>query len=73
MHDAQASAAGSPEMAEALQGPHSARRTERRDRLVASTLLVLLIAGWLVHLVGVEQTWRIPTGYPILLTASRHA
>jgi putative effector of murein hydrolase LrgA (UPF0299 family) len=41
-------------------------------RLVASTLLVLLIAGWLVHLVGVEQTWRLPRDFPIL-TASRHA
>jgi hypothetical protein len=72
MHDAQASAAGSPEIAEALQGPRAAHRAERRDRLIASTLLVLLIAGWLVHLVGVEQTWRIPTDFPIL-TASRHA
>ena len=40
--------------------------------LIASTLLVLLIAGWLARLVGVEQTWRIPTDYPVI-AAVRHA
>ena len=73
MHDAQASAAASTApTADAVRAPLASRRAERGDMLIASTLLLLLIAGWLAHLAGLEQTWRTPSDYPIQ-TASRHA
>jgi hypothetical protein len=33
----------------------AARRTERRDRLVASALLAALIIGWVANFVSVKQ------------------
>jgi len=33
----------------------AARRTERRDRLVASALLAALILGWVANFVSVKQ------------------
>jgi hypothetical protein len=36
-------------------GKLAARRTERRDRLVASALLAALIVGWVANFVSVKQ------------------
>ena len=73
MYDAKASAGtDTAPTAERSRSPRASRRTERGDMMIASTLLLLLIAGWLVHLAGLEQTWRVPSDYPIQ-TASRHA
>jgi len=33
----------------------AARRTERRDRLIASALLVALLAGWALNFVSVKD------------------
>jgi hypothetical protein len=33
----------------------AATRTERRDRLIASALLVALVAGWVLNFVSVRQ------------------
>jgi hypothetical protein len=33
----------------------AARRTERRDRLVASALLAALIIGWVANFISVKQ------------------
>jgi hypothetical protein len=72
MHHAEASAAASTAAtAERLRNPRASRRAERGDMLVASTLLLLLIAGWLAHFVGFEHS-RTPSDFPIQ-TASRHA
>jgi len=37
------------------RGMLAARRTERRDRLVASALLAALIIGWVANFVSVKQ------------------
>ena len=37
------------------RGMLAARRTERRDRLVASALLAALILGWVANFVSVKQ------------------
>jgi hypothetical protein len=39
----------------ASRGLLAARRTERRDRLIASALLLALLAGWLLNFVSVKQ------------------
>jgi hypothetical protein len=39
----------------APRGMLAARRTERRDRLIASALLVALLAGWALNFVSVRQ------------------
>ena len=39
----------------APRGLLAARRTERRDRLIASVLLVALLAGWALNFVSVKQ------------------
>jgi hypothetical protein len=39
----------------APRGLLAARRTERRDRLIASALLVALLAGWATNFVSVKQ------------------
>ena len=39
----------------APRGLLAARRTERRDRLIASALLVALLAGWALNFVSVKQ------------------
>ena len=39
----------------APRGLLAARRTERRDRLIASALLVALLAGWAMNFVSVKQ------------------
>ena len=36
-------------------GRLAARRTERRDRLVASALLAALIIGWVANFISVKQ------------------
>ena len=36
-------------------GMLAARRTERRDRLVASALLAALIIGWVANFISVKQ------------------
>jgi hypothetical protein len=33
----------------------AARRTERRDRMIACALLVALLAGWVLNFVSVRQ------------------
>jgi hypothetical protein len=33
----------------------TARRTERRDRLIASALLMALLAGWALNFVSVKE------------------
>jgi hypothetical protein len=37
------------------RGLLAARRTERRDRLIASALLLALLAGWALNFVSVKQ------------------
>ena len=37
------------------RGMLAARRTERRDRLVASALLAALIIGWVANFISVKQ------------------
>ena len=37
------------------RGLLNARRTERRDRLIASALLLALLAGWALNFVSVKQ------------------
>ena len=37
------------------KGMLAARRTERRDRLVASALLAALIIGWVANFISVKQ------------------
>jgi hypothetical protein len=39
----------------ASRGLLAARRTERRDRLIASALLVVLLAGWALNFVPIRQ------------------
>ena len=39
----------------ASRGMLAARRTERRDRLVAGALLVALLAGWALNFVSVRE------------------
>ena len=39
----------------ASRGLLTARRTERRDRLIASALLLALLAGWVLTFVSVKQ------------------
>jgi hypothetical protein len=39
----------------ASRGLLAARRTERRDRLIASALLLALLAGWALNFVSVKQ------------------
>ena len=39
----------------ASRGLLAARRTERRDRLIASALLLALLAGWALNFVIVKQ------------------
>ena len=39
----------------APRGMLAARRTERRDRLIASALLVALLAGWAMNFVNIKQ------------------
>ena len=39
----------------ASRGMLAARRTERRDRLVACALLVALLAGWALNFVSVRE------------------
>ena len=37
------------------RGLLAARRTERRDRLIASVVLAALLAGWVLNFVSVKQ------------------
>jgi hypothetical protein len=39
----------------ASRGMLAARRTERRDRLIASALLLALLAGWVLNFVSFNQ------------------
>ena len=39
----------------APRGLLAARRTERRDRLIACALLVALLAGWALNFVSVKE------------------
>jgi hypothetical protein len=39
----------------ASRGLLAARRTERRDRLIASAVLLALLAGWALNFVSVRQ------------------
>jgi hypothetical protein len=39
----------------ASRGMLAARRTERRDRLIASALLLALLAGWALNFISVKQ------------------
>ena len=38
-----------------LRRKHDSRRIQRRDRLIASAVLVLLIAGWAANFVDTKQ------------------
>jgi hypothetical protein len=67
MHDAVNSA--SREDAKAIARRSALRRAERRDMIVASTLLLLLIFGWAIRLAPFE-TW--PRGDFFVASASRH-
>ena len=42
-------------MRRASKGLLAARRTERRDRLIASVLLLALLAGWALNFISVKQ------------------
>jgi hypothetical protein len=53
MHDAAKNA--SPEDAKAIARRCALRRAERFDMMVAGTLLVLLIFGWVIRLVPFDQ------------------
>jgi hypothetical protein len=57
------------EDAKAIARRDALRRAERRDMVVATTLLALLIFGWAVHLAPVSA-W--PRGDFFLASASRH-
>jgi hypothetical protein len=50
----------------------AARRTERRDRLIASALLVALLAGWALNFVSVKQL-SLGLGGFLAHAAQRHA
>jgi hypothetical protein len=50
----------------------AARRTERRDRLVAGALLVALLAGWALNFVSVKDL-SLGVGDFLALAAQRHA
>jgi hypothetical protein len=39
----------------ASRGLLAARRTERRDRLIASALLLALLAGWALNFISIKQ------------------
>ena len=52
-------------------GMIAARRTERRDRLIASAVLLALVAGWMLNFVSVKQ---LSLGFGgILQMVERHA
>jgi hypothetical protein len=68
MHDPVNSAADAH--ARALARRDALRRAERRDMVVASTLLVLLIFGWAIRLAPIE-TW--PRGDFLMAFNARHA
>jgi hypothetical protein len=57
------------EDAKAIARRNALLRAERRDMVVASTLLVLLIFGWAIHLAPVN-TW--PRGDFLAAANSRH-
>jgi hypothetical protein len=44
-----------PSRRSASRGLLAARRTERRDRLIASALLLALLAGWALNFVSVKE------------------
>ncbi len=50
----------------------AARRTERRDRLIAGALLVALLAGWALNFVSVKDL-SVGVGDFLALAAQRHA
>jgi hypothetical protein len=57
------------EDAKANDRRNALRRAERRDMVVATTLLALLIFGWAIHLAPLN-TW--PRGDFLVATNSRH-
>jgi hypothetical protein len=67
MHGAVNSA--SREDAKAMARRNALRRAERRDMVVASTLLLLLIFGWAIRLAPFE-TW--PRGDFLMAANTRH-
>ena len=54
----------------ASRGLLAARRTERRDRLIASALLLALLAGWALNFISVKQLSLSLSGFLVL--ASQH-
>jgi hypothetical protein len=67
----QAQAAFAPRRS-ASRGMLAARRTERRDRLIAGALLVALLAGWALNFVSVKDL-SVGVGDFLALAAQRHA
>jgi hypothetical protein len=67
MHDAVNSA--SREDAKAMARRSALHRAERRDMIVATTLLVLLVFGWAVHLAP-PSVW--PRGDFLMAANTRH-
>jgi hypothetical protein len=59
----------SREDARAIARSKKLRRAERRDIVVASTLLILLIVGWALHLAP-ALAW--PRGDFLIATSTRH-
>jgi hypothetical protein len=57
------------EDAKAIARRSALRRAERRDMVVATTLLALLIFGWAIHFAPLN-TW--PRGDFFIASASRH-
>src|SRR3977135_1838952 len=56
----------------ASRGLLTARRTERRDRLIASALLLALLAGWVLNFVSVKQL-SLGLGDFLAQATARHA
>ena len=56
----------------APRGLLAARRTERRDRLIASALLLALLAGWVLNFVSVKQL-SLGLGDFLAQATARHA
>jgi hypothetical protein len=50
----------------------AARRTERRDRLIATALFVALLAGWALNSVSVKD-WSLNLGGFIVHALARQA
>lgn len=56
----------------ASRGMLAARRTERRDRLIAGALMVALLAGWALNFVSLKDL-SLSVGDFLAHAAQRHA